>query len=200
MTAAGGNAHARIDRSEAVPAIIGDPADFLIVSGLAGSAKDIGALTRETPNTFLFGGAMGGALTTALGLALAQPTRRVLVVTGDGDLLMSLGALATIGAMQPSNLAVLCVDNARYQETGDQRTHTSMGVDLAQVATGCGFGVTRDVSTMDAIAEARTALRQSNGPVFVLLRVSEAPPPKYARNWHAQEAKTAFRKALLGHR
>ena len=107
----------RLDRAEAVPALVGNPDDFLIVAGLAGPAKDIGALTRDGANAFIFAGAMGGAVTTALGLALAQPNKRVLCVTGDGDLLMSLGALATVGVMQPSNLSIVCVDNALYQET-----------------------------------------------------------------------------------
>ena len=190
----------RLARQAAVPKLIGDPSDFLIVAGLAGPAKDIGALTKESPNTFLFGGAMGGAVPMALGLALAQPERRVLCVTGDGELLMALGALATVGAMQPPNLAVVCVDNALYQETGGQPSHTAMGVDLAQIAAGAGFTVTRDVQSEDALGEASAALRTSNGPVFVLLRVDHSPPPKYGRNWHAAESKTAFRKALLGTR
>ena len=188
----------RLQRATAVPALIGNPHDLLIVSGLAGPAKDIGALTKEAANTFLFGGAMGGALPMALGLALAQPDKRVLCVTGDGDLLMSLGTLATIGALQPKNLSVVCVDNALYQETGGQRSHTAMGVDLATIASGAGIGVTRDVSEESQLADAAQALRKSNGPAFVLLRVDGSPPPKYGRNWQATEAKVKFRKALLG--
>lgn len=190
----------KLNRQTAVPALIGKHEDFLIVSGLAGPAKDIGALTKETPNTFLFGGAMGGALPMAFGLALAQPDRRILCVTGDGDLLMCLGMLATIGAMKPSNLAVVCVDNALYQETGSQDSHTGMGVNLAAIAEGAGFSVVRDVDSEEKITDASTVLRQSNGPAFVLLRVDATPPPKYVRNWQASEAKTAFRKALLGTR
>ncbi|MEM9357149.1 MAG: thiamine pyrophosphate-dependent enzyme, partial [Pseudomonadota bacterium] len=128
-----------LDRAEAVPALIGNSGDFLIIAGLAGPAKDIGALTKDGDNAFIFAGAMGGAVTTALGLALAQPDKRVLCVTGDGDLLMSLGALATVGVMQPTNLSIVCVDNALYQETGGQTSHTGLGVDLATVASGCGI-------------------------------------------------------------
>ena len=190
----------RLPRATAVPKLIGNPDDFLIVAGLAGPAKDIGALTKEAPNTFLFGGAMGGALPTALGLALAQPDKRVLCVTGDGDLLMSMSTLATIGALKPANLAVVCVDNALYQETGGQDSHTAMGVDLAKIAAGAGFGATRDVSREDQLEEAGQILRQTNGPAFVLLRVDASPPPKYGRNWQASETKVAFRKALLGTR
>ena len=190
----------RLDRRTAVPALIGDSSDFLIIAGLGGSAKDVGALTREAPNAFLFSGAMGGALPAALGLALAQPERRVVCVTGDGDLLMSLGMLATIGAMQPPNLAIVCVDNALYQETGGQPSHTGRGVNLAAIAEGAGFAVVRDVAGADQIADASTTLRHSNGPAFVLLRVDDTPPPHYKRNSHATETKTAFRRALLGTR
>ncbi|MFM1816163.1 MAG: hypothetical protein RLZ98_2858 [Pseudomonadota bacterium] len=189
-----------LQRSRAVPALVGRHEDFLIVSGLAGPGKDMGDITKEAGNAFLFGGAMGGALSTAFGLALAQPERRILCVTGDGDLLMSLGMLATIGAMQTNNIAVVCVDNALYQETGGQASHTAMGVDLAAIAEGAGFPVVRKVEREEQIAEASAVLRQSNGPVFVQLRVDASPPPAYNRSWHAADAKTAFRRALLGRR
>lgn len=189
-----------MDRAKAVPLLIGNPDDFLIIAGLAGAAKDIGNLTKESPNTFLLGGAMGGASMVATGLALAQPDKRVLLVTGDGDLLMSLGSLATIGAMQPRNLAIVCIDNELYGETGDQRTHTSYGIDLKAVAEGCGIKTTRQVASEADMGEASALLRRSNGPVFILLKVNGTPPPQYARNWQAAETKTAFRKALLGKR
>ncbi len=189
-----------MDRREAVPALIGDASDFLIISGLAGAAKDVGAITKESPNTFLFGGCMGGASMTALALAMSQPERRVLLVTGDGEILMSLGSLATIGALQPKNLSVLIIDNELYGETGDQATHTSFGVDLQGVATNCGFGNTQLVTTKDQIPEASKLLRQSNGPCFVVMKVAGGLPGNYSRNWHAEETKLAFRKALLGTR
>lgn len=186
-----------LDRAEAVPALVGNPDDFLIIAGLAGPAKDIGALTRDGDNAFIFAGAMGGAVTTALGLAIAQPDKRVLCVTGDGDLLMSLGALATVGVTQPSNLAIVCVDNQLYQETGGQTSHTGMGVNLSEIAAGCGIATTREVRNEDEIADASAMLRQSNGPAFVLLRVNASPPRTSKRNLHASEAKERFRRALL---
>ena len=190
----------RLNRTTAVPKLIGNPDDFLIIAGLAGPAKDIGAMVGDAPNTFQFGGAMGGALATALGLALAQPSKRVLCVTGDGDLLMSMGSLAMIGALKPANLSVVCVDNALYQETGGQASHTSMGINLATVAAGSGFPVTRDVTTEAEVEEAAGVLRQTNSPSFVLLRVDASKAPSRKRNLHAAEAKTAFRQALLGTR
>lgn len=189
-----------LDRKKAVPALIGDPSDLLIVAGLAGTAKDIAALTEEGPNVYLMGGAMGAAVPFALGLAFAQPERRVLAVTGDGDLMMSVGALATVGVMQPPNLGILCVDNGHYGETGYQQGHTSRGVDLAAIARGSGIATTHTVTTEADYAAAAQALRRSNGPSFVLLKVSIAEPPRYKRNFDAVERKAIFRRALLGTR
>jgi Thiamine pyrophosphate enzyme, C-terminal TPP binding domain len=101
-----------LDRREAVPALIGRHEDFLIVSGLAGTSRDVAALTQDGAHTYTMAGAMGGACMIGLGLALARPDKRILVVTGDGELLMNVSALATIGVMNRPNLAVLCVDNA----------------------------------------------------------------------------------------
>jgi hypothetical protein len=95
-----------LERSEAVPALIGRHQDFLIIAGLGGTACDVGAMTGDAAHVYSLGGAMGAACMMGLGLALARPDRRVLVVTGDGELLMNLGALATIAVMNPANLAV----------------------------------------------------------------------------------------------
>ncbi|MDP6517632.1 MAG: thiamine pyrophosphate-dependent enzyme [Alphaproteobacteria bacterium] len=187
-----------LDRKSAVPALIGDPADFLIIGGLAGTARDIAHLTGDGDNAFLLGGAMGAAVSVGLGLALTQPGRRVLVATGDGELLMGLGALGTVGVMAPANLSILCVDNGHYQETGGQPSHTSLGVDLAAIAQGCGIPNIHGVATSDEIGAAAMALRAANGPVFVLLKVGMAAPPATRRSFDAAARKSAFRQALLG--
>ena len=187
-----------LDRKLAVPALVGDPSDLLIVAGLAGTAKDIGALSNESPNVFLMGGAMGAAVPFAMGLAYAQRERRVLAVTGDGDLMMSVGILSTIGVMQPPNLAILCVDNGHYGETGYQEGHTSRGVDLEIIARGSGIATTHTVSTEADYEAAAQSLRASNGPAFVWLRVTTERPPAYKRNFDAVERKAVFRRALLG--
>ena len=187
---------ATLDRREALPALIGRHEDFLIVSGLAGAAQDVAEITAEADSAFMFGGAMGGATMAGLGLALAQPQRKVLVVTGDGDLLMSLGSLATIATQRPQNLAIICIDNAHYGETGNQETHTAMGVDLAGVARACGFDTVMSVSQESALQAASAALRET-GPTFVLLRVTDGPSRRYRRNWDAVERKLIFRNALL---
>ena len=110
---------------------------------------------------------------------------------------MSLGALATVAVVQPQNLSIVCVDNALYQETGGQTSHTGMGVNLAEIASGCGIATTREARTEEEIAEAAGVLRQSNGTTFVLLRVDHSPPPKSKRNLQASEAKERFRRSLL---
>jgi thiamine pyrophosphate-dependent acetolactate synthase large subunit-like protein len=187
-----------LDRKDVVPKLVGDPSDLLIVAGLAGTAKDIAAHTDEGDNTFLLGGAMGAATMMGLGLALSRPDKRVMVVTGDGELLMSMGALATVGILQPPNLSILCVDNGHYGETGYQESHTQRGVDLEKIAQGSGIKVTRTVASEDQIEDAAKVLRASNGPTFVLARVSTALPPAYKRSFDAVERKVVFRRALLG--
>ena len=187
-----------LDRGEAVPAVVGDPDHFLIIAGLSWSAKDVGKLTGEAPNAFLMGGGMGGAITMALGLALAQPERVVLAVFGDGECLMNAGSLSTVGFMQPDNLAMLCVDNGTYGETGNQLTHTARNADLELIARGCGIDSTLTVHSEEHYADAATLLRKDGAPRFILLRVSDAAPPAYGRNFDAVERKTLFRRALLG--
>ena len=141
-----------MDRRKAVPALIGNHEDFLIVSGLAGTSKDMASLTGDAANLYTMAGAMGAATAMRLGLALAQPDRRVLVITGDGELLMNVGTLATIAVLNPSNLSTVCVDNGHYGETGYQKSHTSRGVDLEQMAIGAGIKMTCTVEREDSLA------------------------------------------------
>ncbi|NKC11285.1 MAG: thiamine pyrophosphate-binding protein [Gammaproteobacteria bacterium] len=185
-----------LDRIEAVPALVGDHREWLIVTGLAGTAKDIAALTDDAHYTFTMAGVMGAAVCVGLGLALAQPDKRVLVVTGDGELLMNVGSLATVAVVNPPNLAILCVDNGHYGETGYQRSHTSSGVDLEAIAGGAGIVNTRTVQSAEQLDDGARALREANGVSFVLLRVKPTDPPKYARNLDANTCRSRFRSNL----
>ena len=187
-----------LDRREALPALIGRHEDFLIVAGLAGTARDIAALTENAAHGFTMGGAMGGACMIGLGLALAQRDRRVLVVTGDGELLMNVGALATIALMNPPNLSIICVDNGHYGETGYQKSHTSLSTDLEKMASGAGIKLTRTVQRAADIPSGAQFLRQGNGTVFVLLRVNTGEPPVYKRIWDPVVNRVQFRAGLLG--
>ncbi len=187
-----------LDRCEAVPAMIGDPKHFLVVTGLAGTAKDFASLTQDGPNYFGMAGAMGAAVSMGLGLALARPDKRVLVATGDGELLMNVGALATVSVLNPPNLSILCVDNGHYGETGYQKSHTSLGVDLEQMAIGAGIKSTCTVDSQDGIAAGARMLRESNGTCFVVLRVKPTDPPKFKRNMDIAASRVRFRLNLLG--
>jgi thiamine pyrophosphate-dependent acetolactate synthase large subunit-like protein len=185
-----------LDRREAVPALLGRHEDFLIVTGLAGTAKDIAALTRDGEHAFTMAGAMGAACMMGLGLALARPDRRVLVITGDGELLMNVGALATIAVMNPANLSIVCVDNGHYGETGYQKSHTSLGVDLEKIAIGSGIKMTRTIAREDEIADGARLLRAGNGTAFVLLRVKPTDPPGFKRNMDPAACRIRFKTAL----
>ena len=111
-----------LERRRALTELVGDPGDTLFVSGLAGSKDDVlHVVGADSPAAFTLSGAMGAAVAMGLGLALAQPDRKVMVVTGDGELLMNVGTLATVGVLNPPNLSIICVDNEHYGETGWQK-------------------------------------------------------------------------------
>lgn len=187
-----------LDRRAAVRRILEGRGEALTVSSLGGPSYDVAAVNVDFEQDFPLGGAMGQAMMTGLGLAVARPDRRVIVFCGDGETLMSLGALATIGAERPANLAVVVIDNEHYAETGMQRTHTGRGVDLAAVAQACGFGTVRTVRDEAGLAEAAPLAREAEGPVFVSLKVSNETGPLFPRSRDGVLQKARFRKALLG--
>jgi hypothetical protein len=186
-----------LDRREAVPALIGRHEDFLLVAGLAGTSRDLTALTGDGAHVYSMAGAMGGACMIGLGLALARRDRKVLVVTGDGELLMNVGALATIAVMNPPNLSIVCVDNGHYGETGYQKSHTSLGVDLEKMAIGAGIKLTRTVEREAEIAAGARLIREGNATAFVLLRVKPTEPPSFKRDLDPAVCRARFRAALL---
>jgi phosphonopyruvate decarboxylase len=187
------------DRRAAVKQLLGDGREFLIVCGLAGSKSDVlGALGSDAENVFPLGGAMGAAVSMGLGLALARPDRQVLVVTGEGELLMNLGALATVGVIDPPNLSIVCVDNERYAETGFQESHTARGVDLAAIASGAGIGSVRTVREEGELDAAAQTIRNANSSAFVLLKVAPNDPPKVPLSWDAVRHRHRFKGALAG--
>jgi thiamine pyrophosphate-dependent acetolactate synthase large subunit-like protein len=186
----------QLDRRTAIPALIGRHQDFVIIAGLGGTAWDLTALTDNAPNLYPLAGAMGGAAMVGLGLALAQPGRRVLVITGDGELLMNVGALCTIAVTKPPNLAIVCVDNGHYGETGYQKCHTSLGTDLEQIAIGAGIKRTLTVEQETEIAAGASLIREGNATTFVLLRVKPTEPADFRHIVDAAEGRYRFRVAL----
>src|SRR6266851_4147477 len=138
-----------LDRRAAIRTLLDRRGDLLLVTGLGSTTYDAAAVGDDERNFYLWG-AMGAAAMIGLGLAIARPERRVLVVTGDGEMLMGLGALATIGVERPPNLAIVVFDNGHYGETGMQASHTDGGVSLVGVARACGIEVVFDIA--DAVA------------------------------------------------
>ena len=159
-----------LERRAVVAKLLENRGDLLVVSGLGAPTYDCAAVGDHELNFYLWG-AMGSAATIGLGLATAQPTRRVLVITGDGEMLMGLGALATVGVRRPANLAIVVLDNERYGETGNQATHTASGVDLAGVAAAAGFPHSYRVEDDTSLAALLPLLRAGQGPLFAAIKV-----------------------------
>lgn len=188
-----------LKRRDVVGSLLENRGELLVVAGLGSTAWDISA-AGDSPLSFPMWGAMGAAAMVGLGLALAQPSRRVLVITGDGEMLMGLGSLATIGVQKPRNLAIAVIDNERYGETGMQATHTASGVDLAGVARACGFGTAAVVRSEADFASARKALLGEPGPVFMQVKVVAEKIPLVLPPRDGGLLKTRFRRAVLGPR
>ncbi len=160
-----------LDRRKVVAAILKQRGDALVVAGLGAPCFDVMAC-GDNPLNFYTWGAMGGTAMIGLGLALAQPKRRVIVITGDGDMLMAMGSFATIGAKQPKNLAIVVMDNEHYGETGMQQTHTQLGTEFAGVARATSF---KEAGTIYTEAEFKTWLPRilkAPGPVFAGVKVA----------------------------
>ncbi len=185
-----------LDRRKVVAQILASRGDALVVTGLGAPTWDAAAAGDCALNFYTWGG-MGCAAMVGLGLALAQPKRRVIVITGDGEMLMALGALATIAAQQPRNLSIVVMDNEHYGETGMQVTHTGLGTDIAGMAKAAGFRATQTVYTM---AELKTWIPKiyGAGPVFVDAKVITERAALVLPARDGTVLKLRFREALLG--
>lgn len=155
-----------LDRRQLVASLLTERKDLLVVSGLGSSTYDVAA-SGDHPLNFYLWGAMGGAAMVGLGLAIAQPDRPVVVITGDGEVLMGIGSLATIGVQQPNNLSIIVLDNAHYGETGMQPSHTKAGVDLVAIAKACRFPRSELVTDLKRAVEIRPLLHSRQGPNFI---------------------------------
>ena len=186
-----------LNRRAVVARALRDRGDLLLVTGLGAPTWDAAAV-GDHDLTFPLWGAMGGAALIGLGLAIARPERRVLVITGDGEFLMGLGALATIAIKRPANLAVLLLDNERYGETGMQATHTAGPVDLPAMAAAAGFAATATVRDASDLETAMPLLREAPGPTFVSAKVTAEDLPLVMPPKDGAHLKDRFRAALLG--
>ena len=182
-------------RRDVVKELLRERKDLLVIAGLGSTAWDITA-AGDADLSFPMWGAMGQAAMMGLGLALAQPKRRVVVITGDGEMLMGIGSLATIGVQQPANLTVVVIDNERYGETGMQRTHTAHGVDLAGIAAASKF---KNVTTATAdVAAVRELVYRTPGPNFAVVKVADEKLPLVLPPNDGVLLRARFRRALLG--
>jgi thiamine pyrophosphate-dependent acetolactate synthase large subunit-like protein len=186
-----------LDRRDILPRLIPQPDRYLIVTGLAGAAKDTADYTKEAANAITLGGAMGAAVSMGLGVALSAPDQEVVVITGDGELMMSVGSLATVASMMPDNLSIICVDNGCHGETGGQPGHTARRTNLAVMAEGAGIPSTLTVEAADQLDAAAEFLIEAPAPRFLLVRVMPGPSSDYKRNWDLAEGRLKFRNAYL---
>ena len=186
-----------LDRRKVARMLLVDRGKLLVIAGLGAPAWDA-TDAGDHPLNFPLWGGMGGAAAIGLGLALSQPDRRVLVLTGDGELLMGMGSLATIGVQRPRNLAVVVLDNERYGETGMQTSHTAFGIDLAAVAKACRFISATVVTTIEEVSRLRADLHRADGPLFAQVKVAPDKLPLVLPPRDGAHLKDRFREALLG--
>lgn len=186
-----------LDRRTVVAEVLAERGDALVVPGLGSTTWDVMAAGDHPLNFYTWGG-MGGATMIGLGLALAQPGRRVLVITGDGELLMGLGSLATVGVERPPNLSLVMIDNECYGETGGQKSHTHWGVDVAGMAAAAGFPTTETVYTAEALHALLPAIFSDPGPSLVVIKVRPESGPLVLPERDGPYIKSRFRQALLG--
>ena len=185
----------RLDRRAAMRALLDNRADLLLVTGLGSTNWDATASGDDDRNFYLWG-AMGAAAMVGLGLAIARPDRRVLVVTGDGEMLMGLGSLATIGVQRPPNLAVAVFDNGHYGETGMQASHTAEGVELVAIARACGFKETFDISDDLGLRGFAARIHNASTTLFARIAIRADEPPRVLPPRDGALLKTRFRRAI----
>jgi len=184
-------------RRDVVAALLADRGGLLAIGGLGAPAWDITAAGDSPLNLPLWGG-MGAAAMMGLGLALAQPAHPVAVITGDGEMLMGVGSLATIAVKRPANLAIIVLDNEHYGETGQQETATRHGVDLAGMARAAGIADCRLVTTEAEVLALRDAVHARAGTIFAQVKIDEAPNPLVLPPREASILQARMREAILG--
>ncbi len=192
MTIAGDNL---LDRRKVVVDLLRGRGELVVVCGLGSATWDVAAAGDSGRNFYSWGG-MGGAAMMGLGLALARPGESVTVITGDGEMLMGLGALATIGARGPENLSVIVLDNRHFGETGMQASHTGLGTDLCAVARACGIGQVMEANSMAEVAEIRARIHRREGCLFARVSISATEYERVMPERDGAKIKDRVRAAL----
>jgi thiamine pyrophosphate-dependent acetolactate synthase large subunit-like protein len=187
-----------LNRRLAVKRILRDRQQgVLAVTSLGNPTFDVAA-AGDTPQNFYLWGAMGGAVTFGLGIALAQPDKRVIVFVGDGEMMMGLGSLATVGVDRPANLSIVVIDNEHYAETGMQLAHAGRGVDITAIARAAGFETATTIYAEAELEEYVDVILKATGPVLATVKVGTAPEPTALPPRDGPYLRSRFREALLG--
>lgn len=184
-----------LDRRAVTAKLLEDRGDLLVVTGLGSPSYDAMAAGDHDLNYYLWA-AMGSAATVGFGLAMTQRDRPVLVLTGDGEMLMGLGALASIGQKLPPNLTIAVLDNGHYGETGMQTSHTGRDIELARFAEAANFPWTRVVTDMDGVSELRTRMQSQSGTSFAAIKIAAENLPRALPPRDGVYVKNRFRAAL----
>ena len=188
---------ANIDRRDLLPGLFPDHEEWLFISGLAGASRDTASLTGDGAHLYSMAGTMGAAVPMGLGMALSAPDRKVAVITGDGELLMGIGALVTIASVQPQNLTVVCQDNSLHGETGGQKGHTAETANLEAIAQGAGIASTMTISEPGQITNAAAFIAEAPGPRCLLSRILPTPPCDFKRDLDMAACRVRFRQNFL---
>lgn len=166
----------RIERRPFVAALMQRRQGALVVPGLGSPTWDIFA-SGDSPEFLYSWGGMGLAVSTALGIALAQPKKRVLCITGDGEMMMGIGSLGVVAAQAPGNLGILVLDNERFSETGKQPGLTGKKTDLCAVARGFGIAETALITKADQVDDLAHLLFETKGPTFAVAKIAITEDP-----------------------
>ncbi|WP_395345866.1 thiamine pyrophosphate-dependent enzyme [Variovorax sp. UC122_21] len=186
-----------LNRREVVARILRDRGEALAITSLGNPTFDVAA-AGDGPQNFYLWGAMGGAVMVGLGLARAQPKKRVIVFVGDGEMMMGLGSLATAAVDRTENLTVVVIDNEHYAETGMQPAHAGRGVNITEVAKATGFPQALTVRTAAELEEAVDRILNGQGPVLATIKVTTDPAPTALPPRDGPFLRSRFRTALLG--
>jgi len=189
-----------LERTPTLATLLQGTDDRLIVSGLGSAANDVAYITDFSPRAFTMDGVMGAATSIGLGVALARPEREVLVVTGDGELLMNVGTLATVAVQNPQNLRIIVLDNGLYGLTGGQRTATATVTDLEAMARGAGIRRTMTVRGEEDLGRARELIATPGDTAFVLVKVAPGPAAAVRIDRDGSRLRTSFRTHVLSER
>ncbi|MBK18171.1 MAG: aldehyde dehydrogenase [Rhodospirillaceae bacterium] len=187
----------KLQRRKVVHQILKERGDAAVITGIGNAVHDVASFNDDPKNMYL-AGVMGGASMVAFGIALAQPKRRVLVITGDGELLAGVGSLATIGVEQPKNMSIIVIDNQAYGATGNQHTHTGSGVDLVGIAAASGFKKTALITTQAELESELPKIHSEPGPYFAVVKVTNKSSPRIDAPRDGTYVARRFRAAVTG--